>query len=769
MAGKTPIYEPLAAGDNDDWDIPVADMKQLSGGIKVFNNNADRDAWAKKYPSRLPETIALVGNGENNYPSWYKWETTWHFAGYFGGMVIADTDGALTRVDSTAVLGPDFKIQAAGDQGNGVLIMLSDKAKADLAKQASGGITFEERSNYTEYDKIGRVTLGPYLEMSPLKDNPGGPVVGIQLGVKPMSFQPRSTVGYLAYLQYPEVIIGKDKAGDKYRKGTIWMDMVAVSSNGMLQEDKPNKSIGLQDVNIGDDPNVTGGSNFLVWPFVYLEGAAPDDGYVELVWYEKATGAIATDVNGHAMAVRHNYKRGQTLTPPHDPLTFCQVINAKGIKEYALAIVDSFDDFIRVLDYSEGPTGICIQEITEKGNSSEALTKAEIDTGFNVRVESYYAGTYLASANYLTTMPEAAQTVPVGSFVHSASEFEMYAVTEIEFGVASGQIQVNGSGNKICDFYGGLVVNPELTRVLAGHNITVDVSLIDKDDGWKVEFYNYSGDMSKRPPLYKSRNNDSIVLEAGWSKFGDGFISEDVVSGLHAQSFSATVPADADFIMVAIYPVSAQSPCDLFLKGFTLNADPAITGFEINPLKIAGLHHLDFMTETVKMSQTTQGFASLRYTLNDVAEGLPMPLGVPEHKMKFVHLDKSINVISGSAAKGGEGAIIDDEPTQLKVYQKWQLYNEQSASHEAEFWLMVYRDGTGQSEEIPNSRATFTVDPKRPGVDYFQTNEVTVQLEPGDYVYARGKADAADGAYAQTSQANKPLCITYVTEKGLAH
>lgn len=763
MKKGTPIYEPLIAGPEDNWDIPIVDQGQVSGGLKFFDTEKLMNDWAKSYPSRAEKTVAFVfSNDADGVSQAFKWDGSAFQSFELGTQDIPAPGVSFVKPDGSTITG--IELMAL----DGLSIEGNEKDGFTLKATGGGGITFEERKTYALYKDVKDVFIGQFLELNALRNTANGPVTGVEIGVKPMSFQPRSTTGYLAYLQYPEVVIGKDKAGDTYRKGTIWMDMTAVSSNGMLQEDKPNKAIGLQDVRIGDDPNVTGGSNFLVWPFVYLEGVAPDDGYVELVWYEKETGDIATDVNGHAMAVRHNYKQGQVLTPQHDPLSFCHVINAKGIKEYGLAIVDSFDDFIRVLDYSEGPTGICIQEMTDSGVASEALIKAELDTGFNVRVESYYAGTYLASANYVATVPEPAITVTAGSFVHVSSEFEMYAVTDIEFSVAGGLIQFNASGNKICDFYGGLVVNPELTRLLAGHNITVDVSLIDKDDAWRVDFYNYSGDLSKRPPLYKSRNNESLVLESGWSKFGSGFISEDVVSGLHAQSFSATVPADADFVMVAIYPVSAQNPCDLSLKGFTLNADPAINGYEINRLNIAGLQHLDFMTEMVKLVQDTQGYAVLRYTLNDTPDGQPMPFGIPEHKMKFVHLDKSVNIVSGSAAKGGEGGIVADEPVEVTISQKWQLYNEQSSSNEAEFWLMLHKDGDGSEKEIPGSRSTFTVDSKRQGVDYFTTNEVTVQLEPGDYIYARGSASASDGAYAQTNAKQSPLCITYVKEKGLA-
>lgn len=752
MADQT--YTMVSAPLGVAGEYPSHQAKLAQGGIHIFNDIAERDAmWDTLKIDNM--TIALVKDGEGKYPSWYIWTgTEWEFAGYFGGMVMADTDGALTRIESTAVFGPDFQIQNAGDQGNGVLLMLSDEVKAELAKKAGTAAAFK---------------TGPYLE---LVKRDGGNV----LEIKPMSFELRKSPGYLAYMQYPELVYGKAKEGQMYRKGTLWFDMIRVSPEGMLQIDRNNKAIGLQETD-AKDPNVTGGSKFLVWPFVYLDGVAPDDGYVELIWYKKSDGTIATDMNGHPMAVRHNYKRGQELTPPHEPIMFAQPQAAKGLTEYCLAVVDNFDEYISVRDYSDGPSGICIQELSDSGTSSEALLQAEADTGFNIRMERYYVGTYLASINYLTSIPEKAQTIKAGSKANTVAGIEMYAVTDVEYAVSQGMIQVGAVGLDIADFYIALELNQSLTRTIAGGDIVSNLAIQDKDDGWNVGFFTYSGDMSKRPPIYSARNNGSITLNAGWTKFGSDFVSEDVVSGIHSQTSANTaIPSNADNVFVAIYPVAAQNPCTLNLKSFHIDAANPGDHISVNDIVINGLQHLDFMTKTVRMFQglstkdATTGkvvnrFSALRYT--DGPGDLPMPFGVPQSKLEYLHLDKSLNVISGSGAQGGEGGLIADEHVEVTIYQKWQLYNELASSNEAEYWLNVTRDDTGVTTEIPHSRTTFTVDPKRPGVDYFTTNTVSATLEPGDYITAHCSSSVKDGAYAQTNQPSKPLCITYITEKYL--
>lgn len=739
----TPISATLTAGSDtrDAW--PVAFGDELGRTLFLFASLKNRDAFTTAYPLRLYKSWCFVKDNGSGEPVWFEWDGvmedgsdgTWSPLNIKedaeGGLTFANSDGSTTSgVQVVALKGLEL-------QGN-----------------AEEGFTLVATSTGTTFK------VGPNLEMQP-SDN--GENV---LSVKPGTFELRKTPGYLAYMQYPELVMGKAKKGMPYRKGTLWADMIKVSPEGMLEIDRKNKAIGLQETD-GKDPNVSGGSKFLIWPFIYLEGNAPGDGYVELVWYDKTTNKIALDVDGHPLAVRRYYKRGDELTPKHNPFMFAQVMDAKGLELYGLTIIDSFDEYIKVQDYVNGPSGLCIQELSSDGSSSEALLRAEVDTGFSVRVESYYLGSYLAGINYMTSIDEKPATVSAGSIFKTVAGIEGYTLTDTVWAVEQGMVKVRDANGQIADFYIGLELDNSLTRMVAGKAIVANLALIDKNSGWNIGFFTYNGDMSKRPPIYSKRSNGSIVVNKGWTEWHAGFISEDAVSDLHSASDTGLVPKDADFVMVAIYPTTAQAPCSLNLKSFHIDALNPESLFAVNEIKLQGLQHLDFMGKTVRMIQTCKPGYTLRYTLNDGAEGSPMPLGEPEHALNYLTLDKSLNVINGSQAEGGEGALVATGEVSVTVWQVWQLYNEQPIAHEATFWLMVYRDGLGQSEEVPMSRTTFTVDSKRPGVDYFTTNKVKVDLQPGDYIYARGSSDIADGAYAQTGHTSKPLCTTYIEEKYL--
>lgn len=762
--GITEITAPIAAG-SAETPLAVHFANEQQGGFKFFTSEAERDAFTAKFKPRLYRSLAIIADSNSDYVDIYRWT----------GLDPNGTDGAWKETDLSSFLGMSF-VNADGSTTTGIQVLslagleLTGNEKDGFTLSVSGGklkISKTSDTGPSTYS-VNEIKFDDPIEVVPDQSNPGDEVKSVIVRVKPGTYAPMNAPGYLAYLQYPVEVVGKHTQAEKVHKGALWFDMVAVDPSPYIEINRDKKSFGLQDYT-SDDPNVTGGVSFLVWPFVYLDGKAPNDGFVELVMYDRESGEVVTDVNGHAIAVRHNYKAGDDLTPSHEPIMFTAVVNAKGLKDYGVAMWDSFEnDVLKLKDYSEGPSGICIQALTTKGTTSEALIKAEVDTGLSVRPESYYVGPYFASFGYFLSIDEPQTTLNKGEFFRSVDGVELFACESLSVSVNSGALITQCPDGTICDFYIAEIIGPEITRLIAGKEISIDMAIEDKDSGWKVGYFNYSGDLDKIPPIFNARNNGSIVLNSGWSEWGAGFISEDAVSGLHSAQFATTIPIDATYAAIAVYPVSAQSPMTLRLRKLVLSMVTPFTGYEINKIDIRGLQHLDFINRTVILNQSLDNnYSELRYTIGDSPEGNPMPLGEPDRPLKYSHLDKTKNVITGSQADGGEGALVADSEFSLTIYQRWQLYNEQKTDSQTSFWLMLHSADTGQDTEIPGSRTTFDVSPGRPGIDYFKTNKITVELQAGDYVYARAKSSVPDGSYAQTSDKASPLCITYVTEKGL--
>lgn len=758
MGVKTIVSAPLGVVG----EYPSHDNNLGFSGFHIVRTIADRDAiWSALKDDAM---IVHVLQGAIGSPQTFKWDgSTW--SDYeLGTQDIPIAGITLINKDGSTTVGiTSFKLDGlsvTGNEKDGFVLAVPPSSGSGLIRV---GKLFS--NDYQQYD-VGEINIAPPLELIPLRKDKNSPVDTVGIQIKPATFQPMSNPAYLAYLQYPVIVEGRHNDLQAFHKGSVWFDMVSVPAGPYIQLDINNKAIGLQDWT-NDDPNVTGGVDWLVWPVIYLYGNAPDDGYVEIVFFDKVTGNIAVDVNSHPMAVRHNYKRGDELTPLHSPITFAQVINAKGLEEYKLAVIDSFDtDVVKIKNYAEAPSGICIQALGSSGISSDALVKMEIDTGFNIRPQVYYVGTDFAGLDFLATMNIPAQQVKKGAFVSTAGGVSIYACEDMQLEISNGIINFSCVGQNICDFYISADASAEIGRIVAGLDFTTDVAIEDKDDGWVVGYFAYDGSQKVKPPIFSSRKNSSIILNKGWTKWGEDFISEDAVSGIHSASFTSNIPKNVGEISIAMYPVQAQNPMTLKLRKMTSSLVSPQTRYEINELGIVGLQHLDFMSKTTKLSQTTQGYSVLRYTINNAQDGLPMPFGIGDG-LEYLTLDKTKNVIAGSMAKGGEGALVSSSQLQVTTWQSLQLYNEQSDEHTVDFWLMIHKHSDNTDTEVAGSRTTFSVDPKRAGVDYFTTNKVTFTLEPNDYFYSRSSADVADGAYLQTSQLNKPSVITYIVEQYL--
>lgn len=357
MTVETIVSAPLGVAGK----YPSHQAELGKGGIHIFLDTASRDKmWDSLKIAN--KTIALVKDGQNNYPSWFIWTgIKWDFAGYFGGMVLADTDGALTRIESTAVFGPDFKIQSAGDVGNGVLLMLSDEVKDELAKKLVAGAAFK---------------TGPYLELKQKKD-------GNILEIKPGAFELAHEPSYLAYIQ-GQTFINKNSTpvtADIHSANIMSFGDVVFDGGGVyLSMDEKQQSFTIQEADQGD-PDVTGGTDYLISLRISMQGVAPSDGSVMVYMYDSSISPFdkdtyLEDVKGDPLVAAKHYSKSDVL----DIIDLTGIVNAKGMKSFTCHIVTDFSESIELDDRYYGGTGLMVQSITPKVKTGTALLQFESDT-----------------------------------------------------------------------------------------------------------------------------------------------------------------------------------------------------------------------------------------------------------------------------------------------------------------------------------------------------------------------------------------------------
>ncbi|MES1923618.1 hypothetical protein MHBO_005223, partial [Bonamia ostreae] len=140
-----------------------------------------------------------------------------------------------------------------------------------------------------------------------------------------------------------------------------------------------------------------------------MKGNAPSDGFARLYLYNHSidpfnpTGYLL-DKNGQPMAVERHYKNGQEL----GILDIIGVVNAKGLQEFTVHVVDSFtNDIIQLTDRTEGATGLMIQAITSEEKTGHGLLQFENDTSQNIEFSSHYLGVDRMSLDWINSRPEA--------------------------------------------------------------------------------------------------------------------------------------------------------------------------------------------------------------------------------------------------------------------------------------------------------------------------------------------------------------------------
>lgn len=691
-------------------------------------------------------------------------------------------DYVLYISDATYVNGTSLKIKITYD-----------------AKAASTGIEFDDGSTdkagvtkvnldgieITKDDVSGEVDLRSVIEVDTLDGmnggrvnrllveeplltylNPNAPVNKPQLKfyLKHGYFERKFAPSYVAYLKEEEEIVGKTSDGENH-KGAIWFDDIRKDAEGFIQTDRTNKAYGIQEWD-GGDPNITDGSYFLIAFVATFRGIAPNDGYVKIGLVDKSLvtneeKSYLTDANGGLMLREKFYKAGDNL----GRLCVSGIVNAKGLKEFRCVIMDTFkDDTLVLADPTEGGTGLLIQAIGSGNRIGSSQLQFESDMNVQFRYSSHYLGVDRMNLKFLTSRDQAEAEGSPGEGMTMSDGWGLHNISKLKMGVSNGSINFSSSGLDVTDFNFHRIFNAEETLMMRGKQERVTVTLVDKDSGWTVALMKWTGapdEYTKR--IFNSRNNGTPNFDTNWSKVDELFISEDVVVGEHTVTKTFTIPSDANNYAFAIYPVVGQNPLAIKLKEFKADVVNPFIGFIEMQTEIEGEKALNFQEKVTKFVQDNQGYASLRYTINTSSSGLPMPCGIPKGSADL-SLDTSVNVVSGSGAKGGEGAIKVLKDGTLKVDTTLRLSSEQAkgTSSVVKFWWSkVSTDGRTYTK-IDDSETTFTVAGGASNIEY-NMNTFTLDVFSGDRIALRSSADKADGAFLRSSTPKLPMVYTMVT------
>lgn len=668
--------------------------------------------------------LEIIATGEDSYAQ--KWAMN-------KAIEAATTKAELDAIDTT------FKSPTAPiavDTLDQVALM------SNLSSGEGRGIHVETIGNQA-YDNVTSILFrSPYIHLDDYHE--GDVAVDLIL--------PTRGISYYACMDEPLEVAPKES-------GALFFDDELTHGGAYLEVDRIHKAYGIQETD-DKDPNITGGSSFNIVAVAAMSGVAPSDGKVRL-WIQaldqlRKPKGILTDENGNPMAVEKHYKAGDTL----DRLVIDRFVNAKALTYFRVMVDNGFDDPLLLEDRTEGNTCLLIQESTKKSRTGEGGLQFQLDSGIALKSTRHYFGTGVITTSWLTQM-----TIPIaegtaGDASTMADGWGLNALSNLKAGVADGKIQILSNGTDIVDFDFHKIMSPEKTALLRGKALSVSFVGETPDCGFEVALMKWVGDGKANPKILASRNNTVPTFSQGWVKSESFFVSENV-QGSQTIMNDFTVPTDAKQFAVCIYPVDAQTPCTLRISKLQCDAKTPFTTHINAPTGVVE-DRLFFKEGMQRFIQDNDGYSALRYTVNDTWSNCPVGFSKDQGD---VTLNDKVQVIPGSSATGGEGALVFPNDGTADISVTFRVFNEQK--DESLFTAkLVNVTNAGTAADIKADAVSVKIAGGSVG-SIVTLRAKGINIKAKDMIGIQFKSDKKDGCYLQSNSRLNPLVETIVNYKEL--
>ncbi|WBK39585.1 hypothetical protein CB452P1_00001, partial [Clostridium phage CB452P1] len=614
----------------------------------------------------------------------------------------------------------------------------NSKTTVKIDYQGSGGITFVDGLSGGDFTASKIQSIDKSVRISKIADG----VADFSRGL------PEHNSGI-------HVCLGNDELlNSKYQRAKLYFSDTRVKGDSFVYFDADTKSYIIQDVDPQDDPNVSGGTTFIIAlyyePNPDIENVLTQDGAIELEFVDDVDNPIL-DVNGKPMGSKIDYKAGD-LIKPELYIGECQ---AKAFTRVHLKIKMNFanEEIISV----GANTQLCIQAINKNESSGLALLSFMAFTGYRLSFDTkYYGYNSLNMAQYLI-FDQAETDIPSNTIMNWGNNTYLNFVNKAKLSISNYHLIIKDAGGLDLPVWSISKVYDRLdSKYISGKKYKVTATLTDKDDAFDVALLKYTGTVFPAPnPKVERYLNENPIFTSDWVVVDSMFISEEPIVGDHTQSKEFTIPNDSTGIAILMYPHESQQPCTLQLKDLEGDITPWFNKLVISDTSHISEEYLNNVKYIYKsVVNTPNGFAAYRYTCNDVDTKVPIGL-----------------------IKGGDGKIINDnawadvgavDPNKVQGDFKFlvegnvemsytaKCYNEQGSLNQIEFWLAKVEQG-GTFTEVPNSRIATTIEANRNKPKMITSKNFTFTVAANESYRMFMKSDKADGFYIQSETDGVPL------------
>lgn len=599
-------------------------------------------------------------------------------------------------------------------------------------------------------NKSWRVFLQP-----PLKTKPkAGVNDAAEIYVEPGAYEGRVPPSYYASLNEDVSIVGLTNSG--VRTGVLWFDNVIKPAGTFIQIDRNSKSIGLQEDDMLD-PNVTGGTPYFIYTRISMRGTALTDGYVQLLLRDKLSGDILEDDSGEPLVRRKSYKQGDKL----GAIDLGTIKKFTGIEEFQICVDENFglDEQITIEDRTEGNSCVLVQAIDTSDQTSRGLLQCENDLGKNFEWTSHYIGADFVTLKYFLKESAPLTTIQPGDGELSADGWVLNNFTAMKVGIANEALTLEDDGTNLAGFSFGKVIGAEKTQLLRNKFFNSYITTTTPNGSGRVYAAYWTGkpDEYTKEIITNINPDGELVMGANWVLLGTSiFCTEDASGKANDYSGAFTVPVNANNFAVFFAPSGLQNPNKFAISDFRFDKDPAISGFFLYAPEEGGERHLVEDTRYFKSGLNTEGYASLRYTVNLIKT--PMPSG---KKLK--------GAADITANWNGLGAAVDfltfNADGDATVSTELNIYTGEGVADggQADAVFTWNRESSpGVWTPIPESELTFTCLKSVTIGTIKEMPTFNLKVKSGDKIRLFAQSEVNDGAFIQTTSPHIYLCETTI-------
>lgn len=535
-------------------------------------------------------------------------------------------------------------------------------------------------------------------------------------------------------------------------KSKLYFGDTRVKGGQTVYADMNTKSFVIQDVDPQDDPNISGGTTFVIAlyyePSPFENNIFKQDGSVEIELVDDSDNPIL-DVEGSPMGAIIDYKAGDKERPE----LYIGETQAKGFTRVHFKIKPNFpsEELISV----GANTQLCIQSITKDESSGLALLSFMSYTGYSIAFDTKYYGDNSMNLSSRLLFPETEKETGV-SFEDLGQEMYLDTKSNCKISIQDYHLNIIDDGSTLPIFTLGKYYTALDAKYMGGKNYKVTATLTDNHNAFYVSILRYTGIEDVAPkPVVESYGNSSPVFTTGWALVESMFIPENVVDGDHDVSKDFTLPVDAKALAVVMYVGSSETPLNLKLKDLEGDISPWF-----NKLIITDNSHI-----------------SEKYLLGhrEVYQSkVLMPSGVAGYRFTAGSADAKVPF---GIVSGGDGKIINDNSWQdagaydpnkvqgdmkslvdgtIKMSYEARCYNEGATMSQVEFVLSkVEQDGT--FTEVAGSRVTTTIEANRIKPKIITSKDFTFETKKDDTYRVFMRSDKNDGFYIEAKTDGFPL------------